>query len=194
MATKKQIAALRDIIASAGCSEQAVKAGYIGAIAVRDGGFVATDGCVIVSYREDIPELPRSNSVASGNKALDIVMEQIENGSYYLVQTPFNGVVCSSAFRGQLKEHRIPYYGRDNLKYLLIHFCSETPNGHEISGCYDARNVRRAVEAVGGKPRIYIGFPKVRKHPFPFLLVESDEPEKAENRAVVYPVLYIKKS
>ena len=192
MATKKQIAALQDIIDTA--ASQPEKSGYAGIIPVND-RFVITNGVVIVVMHNDIQELPHSNNFDLGKKAYGIVTEQIETGDYNLVQSPFGGIVCSSTFRNQLKEHRIPYYNAHNQKFRLISFGSETLNGRKITGYYEDVSVRRAVEAVGGKPHLYIGYPKERNYSAPFLLVESDDPDlmKDGNSALVFPML-IKKN
>ena len=153
-----------------------------------------TDGFVAVLYNEDIVCLPHDETFDAGSIIPDLFQQQVE-GNYYLVAEPFNGHVKMTEIRKLLRENAIAYKNRN-----VICLRTTMPDGNEIQSFFDVLNVRRAVEAVGGKPRLYIGYGKPKsggqigttyRQPMPYLLVEPEDgrfnPENGYH-ALVMPV------
>ena len=204
MSTKKQVSALKEIIASAQSQADAKtfernkfadKTVYSphrhGVQQFSNGVFLVTDGFVAVAFPDDHPMLPKDENYEAGETMFRFFSDQIE-GNYFLVREPFHGDVKMTGFRKQLKEHSV--LSQSNKRDLIL-FQTETAGGHQIESFFDIVNVRRAVEAVGGKPRLYIGYGKQRgtySQKYPYLLVETNESDSFDldsgYRAIVMPV------
>ena len=184
MVTKKQIKALKDIIANrqyavnnerAAVNEERKKKilpplePYVCGETKTPTGYQVTDGYAGVYYRDSIPELPHDDSDESSDLVRNLISE---DGDYLLVTAPFGGVISSSKIRQELKANSQSMLF-DKLK--LIQLRAQDSTGREIKGTFNSKYVQRAVEAVGGNVRLYIGFSKVRPMPAPYLIVEPDD-------------------
>ena len=189
MASKKQLEALKRIIASAQnreniLAERARKSGIentqarsCGVQRTSDGHFLVTDGFIAVYYDEEIEGLPADEASEPGtiSRMLQAQME----GDYSMVTAPFDGHVRLSQIRKQLRENctTVDAAGSDADRSEIVLLHTTLADGREISSGFDARNVRLAVEAVGGEPVLYIGYGRYRgntRQSRPFLLIEQD--------------------
>ena len=186
MATKKQIAALNEIISNA----QAIANGRASRLGSSDshvhlhgvqknpqGGFIVTDGFVAVLYNEDIVCLPHDEDFDAGTLIPDLFKEQVD-GDYYIVQEPFDGQVKMTEIRRLLRDNSLEHNNRNVICLRTV-----TDENKAIQSFFDILNVRRAVEAVGGKPILYIGYGRPKsggrigttyRQPIPYLLVEPE--------------------
>ena len=207
MPTKKQINALLEIIREAQYREDSKarmknKAADKNGIAVPlrcgvqklpNGNFMVTDGYVAVIFDEEIPELPRHERFESDDMILRLFQSEYD-GYYFLVQNPFSGDIQASKIRGLLRDNSEgrPDMISSGVKNKTIDLYAVDERQNEFKGRYKSVNVRRAVEALGGTPRLYIGFHDFRKgrQPYPYLMVEPDGMWKLDEgfHALVMPI------
>lgn len=153
-------------------------------------GYMVLDGCVGVYYHEPVAELPHDDKY---DRADDIlrreISDQLENGDYCLVSFPFSGDIKASKIREILKQ-----YG-ESIKLdrgrTVIDLQAKTERGETLESRFNVLYVRRAVEALGGSVRLYIGKHRVKAQPYPFLIVVQEDTDFNLDRgtyAIVMPM------
>ena len=107
-----------------------------------------------------------------------------------MVTGPFPGEIQPSKLAAQLRENLIPNPNGTTYNPNVVELTAQTENGTKYASLFNPRNIRLAVEAVGGKPRLYLGNSN-RNSSYQVLIVDSGpvpfEMEK-NNMAIVMPI------
>lgn len=186
--TKKQIKALQDIAADLQCKKDSQLAFENDARAEKNKpplprrvygekktptGYTVIDGYVGVYYHESAPDVPQDEEYDDSTDWLrHEIEEQLYNGDYCIVTAPFFGTVRASQIRPLLKEYTMEETAL-GTKRKLIELRSDL-NDRPMVSSFNPTYVRRAVEAVGGTVRLFIGQHRRKKQPYPFLIVVPD--------------------
>ena len=194
--TKKQIAALTDIITSA----YAIHKEDVGGERTNGKAYQVSDGYMGVIYHEEIPadQNPyRKRTVFNELMPYEpeecfvynMIRRELDGGDYYLITSPCSGEIQLSKFPSQIRAAQFPSPSGGGIKVVELAAVGE--DGTEMKGIFDVRLVRLAVDAVGGKPRLYIGNNLRNHHPYHFLIVDSGpsicDPDQ-NNMAIVMPI------
>ena len=116
-------------------------------------GCMITDGYAGLCYAEPIPELPHEGEYEQDHTLIrGLIEKEFTHGNYALVSSPFAGTIRASGIRELLRTYA---YQRENDSGRTRIELRSGENG--ASANFDALYVRRAVEAMGGTVRLYIG-------------------------------------
>lgn len=171
MMTKKQIKALSDISAN---GKFITKQRRYGEGKYRDGYFV-TDGCVVVFYPESVPELADGATMGCTDSFFNIFDDDLRYGSYHLVQEPFFGEVNVSTIRKIIKEYTIDHKSVHTAAAIKsIDLSARLDDGTVVAGRFNTKYLINAIEAVGSKPLVYIGYSKNNRR-YPCLMLCSED-------------------
>ena len=197
--TKKQINAMMEIMdIGAACGDKAERC-----LEKTDGNlYQCVNGFVGVVYHEEIP--PKENwrrkrtvfnEIAPHEPeelfVLKMIQHELDQGDYAMVTGPFPGEVQVSKLAKQMRENLIPNpNSTDSNKPKVVELTAKTEDGKEYVSIFNPRYIRLAVEAVGGKPRLYLGN-SMKERSYKFLIVDSGPSVldiKQNNIAIVMPI------
>jgi len=124
-------------------------------------GYEVMCGKMGVLLHGDVPDLPVDETMdgshskyAVNGLTYTLIKEELDDGDYFLVKVPVSDETPISKFPSVLKENTISVNGGKNKVVMLTAY---TESGSAVKGYFDPRYIRCAVDAVGGRPRLYIG-------------------------------------
>lgn len=152
-----------------------------------------------VVYHEEIPpeenwrrkRTPQNEVIPYEPEQLAIqrmIQYELNTGDYTLVTGPFPGEIQVSKLAEQLRANQVPNPNGGSKK--VVELTATSVDGSEYVSIFNPRYIRLAVDAVGGKPRLYLGCSNKDVN-YKFLIVDSGPgicDMEQNNMAIVMPV------